>query len=88
MCCSEGYHSAINVSMQPPHLEFARIGHCGLEIDGIDQWLSQGDILDNRIIKPIYIIPDCNITTSTPLEGTKKLRMMANGHAQLIFSSL
>ena len=43
-----------------PYLEFTRIGHRRLELDRVDQGLSQSNVLDGRIIKPIHIIPDCN----------------------------
>ena len=77
MCCSV-----------PLHLEFTRFGHYRLELDGVDQWLSQSNILDGRVIKPINIIPDYARKASTPSGRENPPRVTANEHAQLIFSSL
>ena len=43
------------------YLEFARIGHRRLELDGINQGLSQGNVLDSRIIEPIHVVPNCSV---------------------------
>lgn len=40
------------------YLDRARVGDNGLELDSVDQRLAQRDVLDARIIKAIYIIPD------------------------------
>jgi hypothetical protein len=29
------------------------------EIDSVDQWLFEGDILDARVIEPVDVVPDC-----------------------------
>ena len=73
---------------QSPYLEFARICHRRLELDGVDQGLSQSNILDDRIVKPIHIVPDCDGTTNAHSEREKNPRETTYEHIQLIFSSL
>jgi hypothetical protein len=88
MCYSKGYHSGINVPSVPLHLEFARIGHRRLELDGVDQGLSQSNILDDRIIKPIHIIPDCDKQPAPLQNGQNPKVKQRYEYAQPIFSSL
>ena len=63
MCYSRGWSVGnTTVVMSSLNLEFARVGHHRLELNSVDQGLSQSNILDGRIVKPIHVIPDCNRT--------------------------
>lgn len=41
------------------YLDRTRVGDDSFELDGVDQRLAQSNVLDARIIKAVYIIPDC-----------------------------
>ena len=53
---------------RPPYLDKARVSNNRLELDSVNQRLSQGDILDAGVVEAINIVPDYDSIMSTELD--------------------